>query len=93
MVLVIEPGGQVQGLYDEVLDLACLGSLSIRRASHVEPDEQGCWWADLAPVRGPTLGPFVRRSLALAAERAWLETRLLDHGSHPRLATAHSCTV
>ena len=32
----------------------------IRRASHVEPDEAGRWWADLSPVGGPRLGPFAR---------------------------------
>ena len=47
--------------------------LDIRRASHVEPDEEGLWWADLAPMNGPTLGPFGRRSAVLAAEREWLE--------------------
>ena len=37
------------------------------------PDDQGRWWADLAPVDGPTFGPFDRRTQALDAERAWLE--------------------
>ena len=41
MQLVIEPGGQVRCLYGETVDLACLGVLSIRRASHVEPDTMG----------------------------------------------------
>ena len=47
MLLVIDRTGTVQGLYGEAIDLAALGVLSIRRASHVEPDEQGRWWADL----------------------------------------------
>jgi hypothetical protein len=93
MVLVIKPGGQVEGLYDEILDLACLGSVSIQRASHVEPDKQGRWWADLSPVQGPTLGPFARRSLALAAERAWLETSWLGDCPQARFPTAHSATA
>ena len=77
MQLVIDCQGQVRCLYDEALDLAALGSVSIRRASHVEPDEQGRWWADLAPVEGPRLGPFERRSAALDAERQWLEINRL----------------
>ena len=85
MNLVIDPQGRVQCLYTEALDLAALGSVSIRRASHVEPDEEGRWWADLSPVGGPRLGPFNRRSLALDAERVWLEGNLL---SGPRSAVA-----
>jgi hypothetical protein len=75
MLLVVEPQGTVRCLYDESIDLAALGPLTIRRASHVEPAPDGHWWADLAPAGGPRLGPFARRSQALAAERAWLETR------------------
>ena len=76
MQLLFLATGQVHYLYDEALDLSSLGQATIRRASHVEPDEAGLWWADLAPVAGPKLGPFIRRSEALAAEAAWLEARL-----------------
>jgi len=38
----------------------------------VEPDAEGCWWADMGPVDGPVLGPFRSRSVALAAERGRL---------------------
>ena len=76
MELVISPLGQVRCVYDEAIDLAQLGELLIRRASHVEPDDCGRWWADLAPVNGPVLGPFTRRSAALDAERQWLESNL-----------------
>ena len=58
MRLVVDRGGAVRCLYGEAIDLAALGNVSIRRASHVEPDEQGRWWADLGPVGGPRLGPF-----------------------------------
>ena len=77
MQLVIGPGGQVRALYDEAIDLAVFGPLRITRGSHVEPDEHGQWLADLAPVSGPTLGPFTSRSQALAVERAWLEEHWL----------------
>lgn len=77
MDLVIHPDGAVTTLYSELLDLSALGALNIARASHVEPDADGLWFA--AIIDGPTLGPFARRSEALAAEAAWLtEHRLLN---------------
>ena len=73
MQIVVGPGGgQVRCVYGEQLDLARLGEVFVRRASHVEPDERGRWRADLSPVGGPTLGPFARRSEAMEAEEAWL---------------------
>ena len=81
MQLLIDGQGQVRCLYGELIDLRLLGAASIRRASHVEPDEAGRWWADLAPVGGPKLGPFPRRSEALQAEVAWLDQFLLGSGS------------
>ena len=78
MHLVIDPRGQIRCLYEEALDLRTLGKPMIQRASHVEPDPDGCWWADLSPVSGPQLGPFPRRSDALACERDWLEKHWLE---------------
>jgi hypothetical protein len=77
MVLVVAPDGGVRAVYDERIDLRALGRPTIARASHVEPDTQGRWLADLGPVGGPVLGPFAHRSEALDAERAWLETHWL----------------
>ncbi len=73
MQLIIAPDGTLRCLYSELLDLQALGRPTITRASHVEPDEHGRWVANLAPVRGPLLGPFILRSEALAAETRWLE--------------------
>lgn len=70
--ITISPQGVVRCLYHERFDLASLGRVTIERASHVEPDQSGQWSADLSPVGGPTLGPFAKRSKALAAEVAWL---------------------
>ena len=80
MQLIIEPGATVRCVYGEEIDLAALGSAHITRASHVEPDEQGRWWADLSPVSGPSLGPFAHRSDALEAERRWLDRHWLGSG-------------
>ena len=83
MQLVVLPTGEVRCLYDEAIDLAALGPLTIRRASHVEPTCHGQWLADLTPVNGPVLGPFPQRSMALSAERAWLEANWLIPVSSP----------
>lgn len=73
MHVFVSPLGTVHTVYDETLDLRGLGPVSIRRASTVEPDDAGQWWADLSPVNGPKLGPFPLRSDALSAERTWLD--------------------
>jgi hypothetical protein len=72
------PIGTVRAVYSEIIDLAGFGPAVIRRASHVEPDDEGWWWADLRPVAGPVLGPFAVRSAALGAEVAWLEASWLS---------------
>jgi hypothetical protein len=77
MELLIENSGNVRCLYGEAINLAVLGRLSIRRGSHVEPNQHGQWLCDLSPVSGPTLGPFASRSAALAAEVAWLSQHWL----------------
>jgi hypothetical protein len=73
MQLIISPDGSIRCIYAETIDLAELGRLTISRGSHVEPDREGHWFADLAPVGGPQLGPFRHRSDALIAEAAWLD--------------------
>ena len=40
MVVIIDPTGTVTMLYTELFDLAPLGTQSIVRASHVEPDAE-----------------------------------------------------
>ena len=80
MQLLIKADGGVRCLYDETLDLQGLGQLHIERGSHVEPDADGQWTADLSPVAGPLLGPFPNRSAALDAERDWLNQHWLISG-------------
>ena len=82
MELLIGAGGDVHCVYGEELDLGCLGTVEIRRASSVEPDKAGKWWADLSPVTGPKLGPFKKRSAALAAELDWLRLHLSQAAKH-----------
>jgi hypothetical protein len=77
MELVVDAGGDVRCVYGEDLDLREIGKLQITRASHVEPDRDGFWWADMGPVDGPVLGPFKNRTEALVAERGWLASSRL----------------
>jgi hypothetical protein len=90
-LIELRPDGTVHFIYDDALaGLLGEGSSQVARASHVEPtaehDENGrptgntVWYADMAPVGGPMLGPFKLRETALAEEVAWLEkTRFGDH--------------
>jgi hypothetical protein len=75
--LYIPPTGDILSLYQECFDLAALGAMKITRASHVEPDAEGNWWADLTPSQGPKLGPFINRTVAIQAEVDWLESAYL----------------
>jgi hypothetical protein len=77
MEIIVTASGVVRCVYGEEIDLATLGHVEIRRASRVEPDEHGNWWADLTPARGPKLGPFEYRRKALAAEMLWLRDHWL----------------
>ena len=79
MELVVDAGGDVRCIYGEELDLREFGKLQITRASHVEPDRDGFWWADMGPVGGPVLGPCRNRTEALQAETAQLSEALLKH--------------
>ena len=76
MELVVGVDGVARCIYDEALDLRKFGKLHITRASHVEPDAEGYWWADMEPSGGPVLGPYASRGEALGAEREWLAERL-----------------
>lgn len=77
MELIIESDGKVRCIYGETIDLQVLGSPEITRASHVEPNSDGRWVADLSPVSGSKLGPFDKRTDALAAEVQWLRDNWL----------------
>jgi hypothetical protein len=82
MELVVGADGGVNCIYDEALDLRALGKLRITRASHVEPDLDGNWWANMGPVGGQVLGPVGTRGEALGAERGWLAAA--DTHTHSR---------
>lgn len=70
--VVVSTNGYVRSIYCESIDFREFGPAQIRRASHVEPTEDGRWLADLSPSAGPLLGPFDSRSQAIEAEVQWL---------------------
>ena len=70
--VVIQPTGQLRTVFDDSLNLRAVGRISIKRGSYVEPNSDGQWTADLSVVDGPVLGPYDKRSDALAAEVSWL---------------------
>ena len=77
MELIIHSDGTASCIYEEAIPIRSLGSLDIKRASHVEPDETGEWLADLSPVGGPTFRGFGNRTSALEAEIEWLTNNWL----------------
>ena len=81
MELVFESSSNARCVYSDTLPLVTIGKLRIERASNVEPNKEGEWIADLSPVSGPTLGPFSKRTDAIAAEVQWLRDNWLlsDH--------------
>jgi hypothetical protein len=86
MELVVGVDGIARCIYDEALDLREVGKLQITPASHVEPDAEGFWWADMGPSGGPMLGPYSSRPEAWQAERGWLvssSTPAHPASSHP----------
>lgn len=72
--LLIDNAGALEFIYaDDLRPLLDLGHAAITRASFVEPTRDGHWTADLSPVGGPLLGPFLLRDQALREERTWLD--------------------
>lgn len=81
-VIDTDSQGRLQFVYDDRLAFLLTdldGEGETKRASHVEPNGQGKWTADMTPVGGPVLGPFDFRKDALTAEVVWLQTYYLGH--------------
>ena len=79
MTITIDQDGTVRMIYaDALLPLMqALGTPQVRRASNVEPTEDGRWQADLSPVGGPVLPPTRTRQESLDLEVQWLEENVL----------------
>lgn len=75
-IQIVVSGDQIRFIHqDDLAEMLLVGKSATRRASHVEPSQNG-WSADLRPVNGPVLGPFARRDTALRAEAHWLRENL-----------------
>ncbi len=79
MQIIVKPTGVFIGIYSDSFDYDMFGRPQIRRASHVEPTDDGRWTADLSPVSGPKLGPFDKRSEAIDAELEFLNMLLSEN--------------
>lgn len=76
----IAKDGTLRFIYDETLTpLLNTGAATVQRASFLTEQDDGQWIGNLAPVQGPTIGPFPTRALAIEAEREWIEQHWLSH--------------
>jgi hypothetical protein len=81
------PAGTIEVMYHDALrPLLTAGEGHIRRASRVEPTAEGSWTADLTPMRGPVLGPYLTRADALTAETEWLTQNWLRRQAYKMTA-------
>jgi hypothetical protein len=89
IVFDIGPDGVVRFIAsDEAADIAGgLGRRTVRRASHVEFDNEAQGWvADMSPLGVDVrLGPYVTRAEALKKESDWLLEQLpgMNYGDGP----------
>lgn len=65
---------------------ALASSITIERASHVEPlilNNRIAWYADMSPVSDPPvhLGPYESRLEALEAEHQWLQEHIINRSN------------
>lgn len=82
--VTIRKDGVIEFIYDDDLKgfIDDSEEKKVFRASHVEPDGTGDWWADLSPINGPKLGPFSKRQDALDAEVNWIQNNYLRQGNN-----------
>lgn len=73
--LFVQPDGEVLSIYQEEFPLISLGKESIKRASDVEPEDDGTW-SVLFRHKGKKVNGFKTRSQALAYEVAELDKDL-----------------
>jgi len=70
--------GEIIFIYEDGHPCLDLGHGKTKRASHVEPNERGYWFVDLAPVKGPLLLGYQGRTSALKSEVKWLEGNIIN---------------
>lgn len=77
MILNIK-NGQIQYIYNENINLNCIGRSLITRASYVEP-KNNSWYIDFSPILGFNLTKygFNSRIKALEFEKQFIENNIL----------------
>lgn len=77
--ITVRKDGTIEFIYDDDLKgfIDDNKEKKVFRASHVEPNENGDWYADLSPINGPKLTGFKTRQAALNAEVAWIQNNYL----------------
>jgi|SRR6185437_2894716 len=92
LIVDIAPDGTITTIYDDALiPLFEEGNTKTRRASHVEPADNGTWTVDLTPVSGPVMTGFRLRGDALNAEVGWIKKNLLGKGQ-PCATLSENCS-
>lgn len=82
LIISVDEDATMHFIYnDDLRDLLDEGGSTIRRASHVEPDDDLTWHADLSPIEGPVLRGFPTREAALRAEVDWINTHHLTRST------------
>lgn len=74
MLVKITPTGLIETVYRDSLELRDLGKVVIRRASTVEPTEDG-WW-EVRREGGESLGKYHFREIAIGVEVKDIEERM-----------------
>ncbi len=77
MELIVSRDGTIQFIYVDDLAGLFVGPRT-RRVSNVEPTDDGEWTANMGPVGGKVLGPFILRQDALDAEMDWLAGEMIQ---------------
>ena len=69
--------GEAVFIYEDRHPLLELGRGETKRASHVEPTEDGLWQADMGPVGGPKLNMTNGRDESLIMEISWIHANMI----------------
>lgn len=69
--------GCIKHIYNEDIDLSSIGEQQVKRASVVDPEDNGKWFADLSLSGGQKVTGFDKRSDALKYEINYLEENIL----------------
>lgn len=70
--------GEAVFIYEDGHPCLDLGRVQTKRASHVEPTENGLWCADMSPIDGPLLEETRSRKQSVSREHQWISENRLN---------------